>query len=568
MVRPGRDLEEVGNALRMIGLCTTDAEVRQAVKQIDVGGDGNIQWDEFLHFMAKQMAEPKLMNNEFDMAFDGETRAARGSQSRAWPTAPSTPAHRDPRVCVCVAVLVNMCAVERVELLRRLKLISPNVNVTETLSKPGEEAPAVADDEHSAQLQAGSKWHSVRAEIASGRLRRPPSPPLGPETSTSDRSAGDRSAGSSTTSKWSRRSSGPSRSSRKQEQHKEKVRQSLFRMGSRPLEVDYPDIDTAMLRLVLADAGTPFNPMEMERFLRLVDPLRTGRVASSDLRALPCWLTEEDERRREKSKKLQTAAGVSPGNSAGNSRDTSPQQLAPAASSQLAPAPAATPPPGMQFVTYATVPEGVSPGDVLAVESVHGSVLRAIVPEGCTAGSVFGIVEGKVDVSSSFASLAKVARSSFNSSPLAPAATPSAAPPSIRSTSPPAAASSGPPLTAGPPAAVQAAVKSAVAAALTAAAAATPPAASPAATEGIQLASPGSRGAPSAAKAAAEPQEDAPRRQSLSQRTASAAKWLVGYGQPAAAADDRGDEEQPGGGEAEKPPRRSGGVGDTYSDEI
>ena len=68
--------------------------------------------------------------------------------------------------------------------------------------------------------------------------------------------------------------------------------------------------------------------------------------------------------------------------------------------------------------------------------------------------------------------------------------------------------------------------------------------------------------------AAAEPQEDAPRRQSLSQRTASAAKWLVGYGQPAAAADDRGDEEQPGGGEAEKPPRRSGGEGATYSDLI
>ena len=109
MVRPGRDLEEVGNALRMIGLCTTDAEVRQAVKQIDVGGDGNIQWDEFLHFMAKQMAEPKLMNNEFDMAFDGETRAARGSQSRAWPAAPSTPAHRDPRVCVCVSQCSSTC---------------------------------------------------------------------------------------------------------------------------------------------------------------------------------------------------------------------------------------------------------------------------------------------------------------------------------------------------------------------------------------------------------------------------------------------------------------------------
>ena len=91
VLRPGRDLDEVGNALRMIGLCTTEDEIRQAVTQIDVGGDGNIQWDEFLHFMAKQMAEPKLMNNEFDMAFDGETRAARGSYRKRGPPLPRRP---------------------------------------------------------------------------------------------------------------------------------------------------------------------------------------------------------------------------------------------------------------------------------------------------------------------------------------------------------------------------------------------------------------------------------------------------------------------------------------------
>ena len=105
MVRPGRDLEEVGNALRMIGLCTTDAEVRQAVKQIDVGGDGNIQWDEFLHFMAKQMAEPKLMNNEFDMALTvRHARRAAANRERG------PPLPRRPLIATLVCVCVSQCS--------------------------------------------------------------------------------------------------------------------------------------------------------------------------------------------------------------------------------------------------------------------------------------------------------------------------------------------------------------------------------------------------------------------------------------------------------------------------
>ena len=37
----------------MIGICTSEEEIQKAVTEIDEGGDGNIQWGEFLRFMAK-----------------------------------------------------------------------------------------------------------------------------------------------------------------------------------------------------------------------------------------------------------------------------------------------------------------------------------------------------------------------------------------------------------------------------------------------------------------------------------------------------------------------------------
>ena len=65
------DRSEVGKALMMIGVCTSDAEVKAAVEEIDQGGDGMVQWDEFLHFMAKKLTDSSLVNAEIEMAFEG-----------------------------------------------------------------------------------------------------------------------------------------------------------------------------------------------------------------------------------------------------------------------------------------------------------------------------------------------------------------------------------------------------------------------------------------------------------------------------------------------------------------
>ena len=46
-------------------------QVNAAVKEIDEGGDGNIQWEEFLSFMAKQLTDARHTNAELDMAFEG-----------------------------------------------------------------------------------------------------------------------------------------------------------------------------------------------------------------------------------------------------------------------------------------------------------------------------------------------------------------------------------------------------------------------------------------------------------------------------------------------------------------
>ena len=55
----------------MIGICTSESEIQIAIKEIDEGGDGMIQWGEFLRFMAKKLLDSKLMNAEIDMAFEG-----------------------------------------------------------------------------------------------------------------------------------------------------------------------------------------------------------------------------------------------------------------------------------------------------------------------------------------------------------------------------------------------------------------------------------------------------------------------------------------------------------------
>lgn len=67
-----RDKKEVGRALRMCGICTTDEEVRATVQEMDEGGDGTIQWTEFLSFMATQLTSKRNMNPELEMGFEGE----------------------------------------------------------------------------------------------------------------------------------------------------------------------------------------------------------------------------------------------------------------------------------------------------------------------------------------------------------------------------------------------------------------------------------------------------------------------------------------------------------------
>ena len=65
------DRKELGKALMMIGICTTEHEVSKAVDEIDRGGDGMVQWNEFLHFMARKLTDASLVNAEIEMAFEG-----------------------------------------------------------------------------------------------------------------------------------------------------------------------------------------------------------------------------------------------------------------------------------------------------------------------------------------------------------------------------------------------------------------------------------------------------------------------------------------------------------------
>jgi hypothetical protein len=188
-------------------------------------------------------------------------------------------------------------------------------------------------------------------------------------------------------------------------------------MGTVPLkgETDGHELDAGMLRLMLTDAGaepfssevtapfnctrvhtpfsqtrtparestrsplqqssafllTPREPLygqEMDRFLRLADPLGTGVVSFSALKDLPCWLdgTDGEKRRPSLVRNIDsaTAAVVNPSSAASSPKDK---------------------------VAFVTVPDGVSPGDVIAVEAPDGTHVRAAIPIGCPAGSSFGV---------------------------------------------------------------------------------------------------------------------------------------------------------------------------------
>ena len=65
-------LEAVSKALRLAGLATTKQGVTHLVNSIDLNGDGEIDWTEFLEYTAVQLTDPhaRLILGEMEMGFD------------------------------------------------------------------------------------------------------------------------------------------------------------------------------------------------------------------------------------------------------------------------------------------------------------------------------------------------------------------------------------------------------------------------------------------------------------------------------------------------------------------
>ena len=166
---------------------------------------------------------------------------------------------------------------------------------------------------------------------------------------------------------------------------KEKLRNRLMRMSTEAMadgswnetpggessgQAGPVELDCEMLRMILMDAGNPFSEEEMAAFFELADPDDAGKVSLEALRRLPCWKTEEEEEEERKAQARQLALSASATKTSGDGNEPLP--------------------PGSDLVVYATVPDGVSSGDVLAVETSRGT-FKAVVPDGVRAGDTFGI---------------------------------------------------------------------------------------------------------------------------------------------------------------------------------
>ena len=346
------------------------AQIAEAVKEADKDGEGSIEWTEFLEYMAGKMVDPKNISAEIEMAFE---------------------------------VLISMCSVERIEAISKLTNRGPESAIE--LFKSGTSRlavqPAAASEAPPPQQSPKGGWKTAGgAAMATAKLKAAATPPADEEPAAGSSSGQGSSstvdaaiavlapapASAPTASReasrgsflFQRRPSVLKRAEQKKEHDRaEKLKQSLFRMGTKPLEVkarDETQLDCALLRLILTDAGNPFSPEEIDRLMAMADPDGDGRVSFDQLRGLACWRNEEDEKAAkvaaERSEMVERAAASSSG-----------QVLPPTA-------------PGTQLVVYATVPEGAGPGDVLCVETPEGT-LQAVIPEGCGVGSTFGIVEGK-----------------------------------------------------------------------------------------------------------------------------------------------------------------------------
>ena len=322
------DKREVANALRNLGLCSSEREIEQSIREIDMNGDVKIQWHEYLSFMAKFLVSPKHSNAEIDMAFD---------------------------------VLKSACAIERAEELSKLDFINgPLAEIFRVSAQIAQRKLESGGEEQT--LETNSKWKK-KALFAKA-------------TKAGESKAGGSKAGESKAGEEGRSTSRRSRGEGTKgdpgpETVAERARQSLFRMSSRPLEIMEPEIDCATLRLILTDAGSPLSEEEMNRLLQLADPDSKGVVSWQTLRNLPCWLTEEEEERvrtNEERIRMSRMFGSAPATESGPSSTEK------------------------ELVVYATVPEGVQPGDVIAIEAA-GKVLQAVVPQGCGPGDTFGVVE-------------------------------------------------------------------------------------------------------------------------------------------------------------------------------
>eukprot|EP01059_Diplonema_ambulator_P027061 TRINITY_DN4469_c0_g1_i1.p1 TRINITY_DN4469_c0_g1~~TRINITY_DN4469_c0_g1_i1.p1 ORF type:complete len:156 (+),score=62.36 TRINITY_DN4469_c0_g1_i1:68-535(+) len=70
-------LKELGSAMKSLGMKPTDQELEDMVKEVDIDGGGEIEFDEFLHLVSKQVTEPELLEqlervfHKFDDDKDG-----------------------------------------------------------------------------------------------------------------------------------------------------------------------------------------------------------------------------------------------------------------------------------------------------------------------------------------------------------------------------------------------------------------------------------------------------------------------------------------------------------------
>ena len=297
----------------MIGICNSEDEITRTIERMDQGGNGTIEKQEFVDFMANELTAARHMNVEIEMAFE---------------------------------MLVRFCSTDRVaEMKRRLRA---SVHVFDSpltggggggggggLASAGR-SPTVA-----AALSPTSKWHTMRNVNAA--------------VEAAKAAASSQSPVSSTATPQHERSSSQKRLTKKEKAEsaeEKRARSMIFRMGTQELFPEdkdkggYPGapgasdeaiyLDTQYLRLILTDAGNPLSDDDMDVFLSAIDPGETGIVQLSALKGMECF----------------SGATAAPPSPSSPGAAPSPSSSSPGGG---AAAPVANPDPSL---LYATVPDG------------------------------------------------------------------------------------------------------------------------------------------------------------------------------------------------------------------